>query len=123
MIYKLLQSLTGFEIFCLVLVGLVMVLFPFCRFLVINRIANGLGLLLFAVLTINQLNELRLGHWTIGPYLTPVQVVGPDGRHLDGVPNIDAGSDMPGFWWCFYLICIGCPLLGWWEKRKQAGRG
>jgi hypothetical protein len=33
------------------------------------RLEYGLGLLFVAVLALNQVNELLLGHGTIGPYL------------------------------------------------------
>jgi hypothetical protein len=67
-----------------------------------------------------QLHELRLGHWTIGPYLLPVAVLGPDGRHPDGSPDLYGGTHGPlVFWGCYLAVCMA---IRRWCTRGQAAR-
>jgi hypothetical protein len=104
------QSFNTLEIIALICLGLGAVLLPFCRVKAIDRTVNILGLLLMAILIGN---EWWLGHWTIGPYLTPVTVIGTDGRHLDGLPNRYGESDKPVFFWFCYLAAAGCLAHSW----------
>jgi hypothetical protein len=113
------QSPSTIGTIALIILGLGAVLLPFCRFLTIDRTVNVLGLLLMAILIGNQVYEWWLSHWTMGPYLTPIPVLGPDGRHLDGLPNRYVSSDSPIFFWCCYLIGGGCLAYGWWDKRRR----
>ncbi len=121
------RELTGLETIVAVIIGLAAVLLPFCRFKAIDRTVNLLGLALFAVLVGHQAVRFRQGYWTIGPYLTPVEVIAPDGRHCDGTEVTPADRfDSPAFYWCIYAICGGCLAWDWRDKRQrkrlQAGR-
>ena len=88
----------------------------------IDKLRNVAGWLLFAAVLAHQGHEWWLGHWTIGPSLTPVEIVGPDGRHLDGTEASPFDRDTPpGVYWCFYATGGGC--LAWhWRQRRRSRR-
>jgi hypothetical protein len=57
-------------------------------------------------------------YWTIGPYWTPVAIIGPDGRHTDGsVVRLSDRQADPAYFWFVYLIVIVCLTIGWVDRR------
>jgi hypothetical protein len=114
------------------IIVLAVLLLPFVRFRRASLSFGALGWLLLAVIIAVQASEYGRGYWRFGRSLTPVLVVGPDGRYADGTPAnaTDLAVHRTGHAEELYLaVYAGLAglvavnrWLAWRDRRKQARR-
>jgi hypothetical protein len=113
--------LQGMAVGCVAVGGL---FWPFQRYQFAKRGMEILGLLTIVLMIASPVYTWRQGHWHFGPYWTPVQIIGSDGKHLDGCTNYES-TESPVVWWCGYLVLGGSIAAICWAlrglMRSQAG--
>ena len=90
------QEFNTIETLALLCFGLWAVLVPFYGFKRIKLPVDVIATAFFWLLILNQAVAWWRGYWTIGPYWTPVAIIGPEGRHTDGSVAALRSAGRPG---------------------------